>query len=90
MCRASTSSLAVPEGAKVQAEHRKTLPFQSAPEPLLTVQEVADWLRVKPAWVRAHANGNRKPKLPSVKLGAYRRFRREDVARFLEELSRAA
>jgi excisionase family DNA binding protein len=71
---------------EAEAEYGKPLIFQIAnPERLLTVQEVADWLRVKPAWVRAHANGNRKPKLPSVKLGAHRRFRREAVARFIEE-----
>ena len=48
-------------------------------ESLLTPEDVATWLKVKPAWVRAHANGNRKPELPSLKMGAYRRFRREDI-----------
>ena len=57
---------------------------------LLTVEEVAKWLRVTPAWVRAHANGNRAPKLPSLKLGAHRRFRREAVEEFLRTLSNAA
>jgi hypothetical protein len=41
----------------------------------LTVQEVAQWLRVPPSWVRAHASGLRRPKLPSEKLGKYVRFR---------------
>jgi Helix-turn-helix domain len=57
-------------------------------EELLTPEDVATWLKVKPAWVRAHANGNRKPELPSLKMGAYRRFRRQDIQRFLEELSK--
>lgn len=60
------------------------------PGDLLTVEEVAEWLRVTPAWVRAHANGNRAPKLPSLKLGAHRRFRREAVEAFLRTLSNAA
>lgn len=59
-------------------------------EKLMTVEEVAAWLCVKPAWVRAHANNSRKPKLPSLKVGAFRRFRRQDILKWLEELSKAA
>jgi hypothetical protein len=40
---------------------------------ILTVERVAVWLKVRPEWVRAHANGNWRP-----------RFRREDIERFLE------
>jgi helix-turn-helix protein len=58
-------------------------------EKLLTVEEVAEWLRVTPAWIRAHSNGNRKPKLPSLKMGAFHRFRHEDIQTFLEELSKS-
>jgi hypothetical protein len=50
------------------------MPDHPAAEELLTPEEVATWLRVSPAWVRAHANGNRQPKLPSLKVGAFRRF----------------
>jgi hypothetical protein len=64
------------------------VPENAPAEELLTPEDVASWLRVKPAWVRAHANGNRKPELPSLKMGAYRRFRRQDIQKFLEELSR--
>jgi hypothetical protein len=66
------------------------MPENVPAEKLLTVEDVAAWLRVKPAWVRAHANGNRKPKLPSLKVGAFRRFRIKDIQGFLEELSKAA
>lgn len=59
-------------------------------EKLLTVEEVAQWLDVKPAWVRAHASGNRSPKLPSVKMGMYRRFLRKEVQKFIDDLSGAA
>jgi excisionase family DNA binding protein len=51
----------------------------SEQEKLLTVSEVAVWLRVTENWVRSHANGKRQPCLPSVKLGKNVRFRREDV-----------
>jgi hypothetical protein len=64
------------------------VPENAPAEELLTPEDVATWLRVKPAWVRAHANGNRKPQLPSLKMGAYRRFRRQDIQKFLEELSK--
>lgn len=59
-------------------------------EELLTPEDVATWLKVKPAWVRAHANGNRKPELPSLKMGAYRRFRRQDIQAFIEQLAKSA
>jgi excisionase family DNA binding protein len=57
---------------------------------LLGVKEVASWLGVSPAWVRSHANGNRRPALPSVKLGGALRFRRESVQAFIEKYSRNA
>lgn len=41
----------------------------------LTAQEVAQWLRVSPSWVRSHASGQCRPKLPSEKFGKYIRFR---------------
>jgi Helix-turn-helix domain len=69
---------------------RTTVPENEPVERLLTVEEVAAWLRVEPAWVRAHANGSREPKLPSLKVGAFCRFRRQDIQRFLEELSKRA
>ncbi|MGI9074827.1 MAG: helix-turn-helix domain-containing protein [Bryobacteraceae bacterium] len=66
-------------------------PRHSPSEPsrkLLKPEDVAEWLGVTPAWVIAHANGNRRPHLPSVKLGRYVRFRPEDVERALTELTR--
>jgi helix-turn-helix protein len=66
------------------------VPESPSVEELLTPEDVATWLKVKPAWVRAHANGNRKPELPSLKMGAFRRFRHQDILKFLEQLSKAA
>jgi hypothetical protein len=50
------------------------------------VDEVAEWLLVDPAWVRAHANGNRHPVLPSLKMGKFRRFIKADIIAFLNGL----
>ena len=52
---------------------------------ILTVEEVAAWLRVSPAWVRAHANKSRAPFLPGMKLGKYVRFRRGAVKEVIEK-----
>jgi excisionase family DNA binding protein len=56
-------------------------------ERLLTVNQVAEMLAVTPHWVRAHANGNRLPVLPSVKLGSQRRFQREAIKDFIRDQS---
>jgi excisionase family DNA binding protein len=55
----------------------------------ITVHDVAEILKVTPAWVRAHANGNRKPTLPSVKVGKHRRFRKEAIQEFMKSLETA-
>jgi excisionase family DNA binding protein len=52
---------------------------------LLTVADVAAWLQVSPKWVRAHAAGERNPRLKSLKIGKERRFRREDVEEYLTQ-----
>lgn len=56
--------------------------------PLLTVQEIANLLRVSTGWVYDHAGGRRRPHLPSVTLGKLTRFREEDVADWIEAMSR--
>jgi excisionase family DNA binding protein len=70
-----------------------TLPaatFQSAEKvgALLNAEQAAERLGVSRAWILAHANGQRRPKLPSAKLGKLVRFRPEDLERFIEECSR--
>jgi hypothetical protein len=74
----------------LELNERANVPEHASTEELLTPEDVATWLRVKPAWVRAHANGNRKPELPSLKMGAFRRFRRQDIQEFLDQLSKRA
>jgi predicted DNA-binding transcriptional regulator AlpA len=54
---------------------------EAAPrERLLTVPEVAQWLGVSEAWVRAHASGRRPPKLPAIRVNrSVLRFREREL-----------
>lgn len=52
---------------------------------LLSVEEVAERIGVSPSWVRAHANGSRRPLLESAKMGKFRRFRSEHVEAFIRQ-----
>lgn len=49
---------------------------------LLIAAEVAEFLAVKESWVR---EATRDGRLPHLRLGRYRRYRLEDVERWLEE-----
>jgi predicted DNA-binding transcriptional regulator AlpA len=51
---------------------------------ILTAPEVAKMPRVSPQWVYGHANGNRKPHLPSKKFGGARQFVLSEVKVFVE------
>ena len=51
-------------------------------ERLLTAAEVADLLAVKESWVR---EATRDGRLPHLRLGRYRRYRREELERWLSE-----
>lgn len=53
----------------------------SATEELLTVVEVAQWLKVPKGWVYDRAQ---RGELPSGRVGRYLRFRRDDVVAFIE------
>lgn len=68
------------------------LPSQSAEtrQRLLSVDEVAEWLGVSTVWVRDHAAGRRRPKLPAVKLGqdggkGLWKFQAGDIENFIQE-----
>jgi excisionase family DNA binding protein len=52
---------------------------------LLTANEVAEWLAVPVSWVR---ESTRSGAMPHVELGRYKRYREDDVARWLEECAR--
>lgn len=55
---------------------------KEAPEPLLTVDELADYLKVSPGTVYNRVS---KGEIPFVKIGAAVRFRRAEVDRWVEE-----
>ena len=59
--------------------------MEQEPGVLLTVEEVAQLLRVPRSWVYEHARPTSKPWLPHLKLGKYLRFRREDIDNFIRQ-----
>src|SRR5260370_41619665 len=54
---------------------------------LLTVRQVSEWLNVSPSWVRDHATNRRRPALPALKLGKSLRFREDQLAEWIRQLS---
>ena len=54
---------------------------------LFTVRQVSEWLNVSPSWVRDHATNRRRPALPSLKLGKSLRFREDQLAEWIRQLS---
>lgn len=57
-------------------------------EALLTVHEVAEFLRVPPSWVYERTRRHGRDRLPHVKIGKYLRFRLSDLETYLEALRR--
>jgi excisionase family DNA binding protein len=51
---------------------------------LLTVEQVADLLRVPRSWVYGRARARDRDRLPGMRLGKYWRFRETDVLAWLE------
>jgi excisionase family DNA binding protein len=52
----------------------------AVPEPLMSVQDVAEWLKVRPSWVFDHHG---EGALPAIQVGRHLRFRREEVEAWL-------
>ena len=69
--------LAVKEAAAEAVKEVK-----AAHDKLLTAEEAADFLNVPITWVGEAA---RRGELPSIKAGHYRRFRRADLEKFIEQ-----
>jgi len=55
---------------------------------LLTIPQAAKRLQVSDAWIRSHANGHRKPILPSIKLGKSVRISENDLLGFITNAKR--
>ncbi len=63
-------------------------PMTSGVESLLTVKEVAEFLRVPASWVYERTRRRGKDRLPHVKVGKYLRFRQSDLQSYIEALRR--
>ena len=55
---------------------------------LLTVEEVAQLLKVPTSWVYERCRASAQDPLPHIKLGKYLRFRNSDLLLYLEKLRR--
>ncbi len=55
-------------------------------ETLLTVQDVAEILKVPLSWVYEHTRRNGPGRLPHIKVGKYVRFLNVDISRYVEEM----
>ena len=66
-------------------------PGDARPDPdrILTVQEVAEMLRVPVSWVYEHIRRNACDRLPHFKLGKYVRFRASAITAWLAQRSGA-
>ncbi len=51
-------------------------------DPLMTVGEVAQYLKVEESTIYTWAN---QGKIPAIKIGHFWRFRKEDIDKWLEE-----
>ena len=60
----------------------------SSAETLLTVHEVAEFLRVPSSWVYERTRRRGRDRLPHVKVGKYLRFRLSELESYLEALRR--
>lgn len=60
---------------------------KAKPTRLLDVHELAAHLGVKPGWVYDHCRDGAEPQIPSFKLGIFRRFRLDEIERWLEDLA---
>lgn len=57
---------------------------------LMTVEEVAQMLRVPASWVYARTSGESADKLPFLKIGRHLRFRRAEIEKWMESCERNA
>ena len=57
----------------------------ASPNDLLTAQDVATMLGVTTGWVYAQS---RKGRIPTITLGRYRRYRRDAILHWLDQIER--
>ena len=56
---------------------------------LLTVDELAQWLKVRPSWIYERTRRRGPEQLPFIKLGKYLRFEAMAVRTYLARLRRS-
>ena len=61
----------------------------AAADELLTVDDVAQWLKVPPSWVYERTRRRGEGRLPVIKLGKYLRFEESHVRAYLERQRRS-
>jgi excisionase family DNA binding protein len=57
----------------------------TSPNDILTAQDVATMLGVTTGWVYAQS---RKGRIPTITLGRYRRYRRDAILQWLDQIER--
>ena len=57
---------------------------------LLTVEELAQWLKVRPSWIYERTRRRDAVRLPFIRLGKYLRFEETAVKAYLERQRRSA
>ncbi len=57
---------------------------------LLTVDELAQWLKVRPSWIYDRTRRRGPDQLPFIKLGKYLRFEEAAVKVYLERQRRSS
>lgn len=62
--------------------------YARKPEPLMSVKELAEFLNVKESWVYAQIREAKRSGFPVIKVGKYRRFKRQAVMDWCEEKNR--
>lgn len=65
-------------------------PTRHTMDELLTVAELAEWLKVPPSWIYERTRRRGEGQLPCLKLGKYLRFEEAAVRVYLEQQRRSA
>lgn len=86
-CGLTGQSMSYIEGAGHHRQLSEPNESRNMRSQLLTVRQVSEWLNVSPSWVRDHATNGRRPTLPSLNLGKSLRFREDQLAEWIRQLS---
>ena len=76
-----------PPEAAIRLRHRRV--EETVVDELLTVNDVAQWLKVPPSWVYERTRRRGADRLPFIKLGKYLRFEETAVKMYLERQRRS-